>query len=60
MIRFYKAGLREDGAALYALEIDGKVLRRDLTIDEVVRAINSRDETSLAQEHGTGRDHNGE
>ena len=50
MIRFYRT--RVDGDVwLYAMEIDGEVVARDLTIDQVVEAINRRDEESLGAHH---------
>lgn len=32
-----------DGTALYALEIDGKAIERDIPIDRVIRIIGERD-----------------
>lgn len=50
MIRFYRT--RVDGDVWrYAMEIDGEVVARDLTIDQVVEAINRRDEESLGAYH---------
>ena len=40
-----------DGSPLYRLEIDGRTVRRGLTIDEVIEAINRRDEEKLGQQH---------
>ena len=51
MIRFYRTNSQGDDVWLYAMEIDGKVVARDLTIDQVVEAINRRDEESLGAEH---------
>ena len=50
MIRFYRT--RVDGDVWrYAMEIDGEVVARDLTIDQVVEAINRRDEETLGAYH---------
>lgn len=51
MIRFYRTNGQNDYVWLYAMEIDGKVIARDLTIDQVVEAINRRDEESLGAAH---------
>ena len=50
MIRFYRTSGDSD-VWRYAMEIDGKVIARDLTIDQVVEAINRRDEESLGAAH---------
>lgn len=50
MIRFYRTSGNSD-VWLYAMEIDGEVIARDLTIDQVVEAINRRDEESLGAHH---------
>lgn len=44
MIKFTRQSVRPDGEALYRLEKDGEVLRENITLDEVVRAINRMDE----------------
>ena len=41
---------RADGVKLYRLMIDGVTVREDLTIDEVIEAINRRDEESLRRD----------
>lgn len=51
MIRFYRTNGQGDEVWLYAMEINGEVVARDLTIDQVVEAINRRDEESLGAEH---------
>ena len=51
MIRFYRTNGQNDDVWRYAMEINGKVVARDLTIDQVVEAINRRDEESLGSEH---------
>lgn len=51
MIRFYRTNGQNDDVWRYAMEIDGEVVARDLTIDQVVEAINRRDEESLGTEH---------
>ena len=40
MIKFVRAGTREDGETLYRLERDDVVIRDGITLDEVVEAIN--------------------
>ena len=44
-----------DGSPLYRLEIDGRTVRRGLTIDEVIEAINRRDEEKLGEQHTAAR-----
>jgi len=51
MIRFYRTNCQNDDVWRYAMEIDGEVIARDLTIDQVVEAINRRDEESLGAHH---------
>lgn len=53
MLRFECTGVREDGEKVYRLVINGETVREDLTLDEVVEAINRRDEERLGEEHGT-------
>lgn len=45
-----------DGQLLYKLYIDGKPIREGLTLDEVVEAINRRDEECLGDRHVPGGD----
>ena len=52
MIKFECHAKRPDGERLYRLIIDDKVVREGLTIDDVVEAINRRDEESLGADHG--------
>lgn len=56
-IVFEATGTRADGTRLYRLQIDGVTVREDLTIDEVIEAINSRDEESLRQDVRRSRRH---
>lgn len=51
MIRFYRTNGQNDDVWRYAMEINGKVVARDLTIDQVVEAINRRDEESMGAAH---------
>lgn len=51
MIKFECHAKRPDGERLYRLIIDGEAVRENLTIDDVVRAINARDEKSLGTDH---------
>ena len=52
MIKFECHAKRPDGENLYRLVIDGRVVREGLTIDEVIEAINRRDEERLGEDHG--------
>ena len=52
MIKFECHAKRPDGERLYRLIIDGQVVREGLTIDDVVEAINDRDEDRLSEDHG--------
>ena len=52
MIKFECHARRPDGERLYRLIIDDKVVREGLTIDDVVEAINRRDEERLGEDHG--------
>ena len=40
------------GEALYRLQIGGRTVREDLTIDQVIEAINQQDEERLGEKHG--------
>lgn len=51
-IVFEATDTRADGCKLYRLVIDGRVVREGLTIDEVIEAINRRDEDRLGEDHG--------
>ena len=51
MIKFESCGADPEGGKLYRLIIDGETVREHLTIDDVVRAINARDEKSLGADH---------
>ena len=55
MIKFECHAKRPDGERLYRLIIDGETVREDLTIDDVVRAINARDEARLGMDHAPRR-----
>lgn len=52
MIRFRKYMIRPDGEPLYRMILDGAVVRDELTLEDVIVAINRRDELQLAT---TGR-----
>ena len=60
MIKFECHARRPDGERLYRLIIDDKVVREGLTIDDVARAINRRDEERLGVYYGIGRETHGE
>ena len=51
MIKSEVCGADPEGGKLYRLIIDGKTVREDLPLDEVIRAINARDEESLGADH---------
>ena len=44
MIKFTRQSVRPDGETLYRLEKDGEVLRENITLDDVIYAINRMDE----------------
>lgn len=46
-VKFEKYAVRKDGEALYRLYLDGEPVREGLTLDEVVEAINRRDEETM-------------
>ena len=54
-IVFEATGVRPDGCRLYRLQIDGVTVREGLTIDEVIEAINERDEEKLRRGVRRGR-----
>ena len=52
-LKFEQMGFRiEDGECLYRLVIGGRVVRENLTLDQVIEAINRQDEERLGEEHG--------
>lgn len=53
-VRFEKHGSLPDGEALYRMWLDGDPVREGLTLEEVVEAINRRDEESLGKRHAPG------
>lgn len=53
-VRFEKHGSLPDGEALYRMWLDGDPVREGLTLEEVVEAINRRDEESLGERHVPG------
>jgi hypothetical protein len=53
-VRFEKHGSLPDGEALYRMWLDGDPVREGLTLDEVIRSINCRDEESLDERHVPG------
>lgn len=51
-----KTGVDPDtGEPVYCMKIDGRVVREDLTMDQVIEAINRQDEEGLAKEAETCR-----
>lgn len=54
-IKFTRMGARADGETLYRMEIDGRVTAEGLSLDEVIAAINRRDEEQLGEEHAPGK-----
>ena len=52
-LKFDKTGVDPDtGEPLFRLVINGRTVREDLTMDEVVEAINAQDEERLGEKHG--------
>ena len=52
MIKFEQEGTLPDGEKTYRLVIDGETVSAGLTLDEVIRSINRRDEEQLGEERG--------
>lgn len=46
-VKFEKHGSLPDGEALYRMWLDGDPVREGLTLDEVIRSINRRDEETM-------------
>ena len=59
MIRFEPAGVNEAGEKVWDLVIEGQTARKGLTMDQVVEAINRRDEERLGWDRAPGRDPDG-
>ena len=55
MLKFEQDGVNPDGEKTYRLTIDGRTVSSGLTLDQVVRAINQRDEEKLGETHGPGK-----
>jgi hypothetical protein len=56
-VKFEKYAVRADGEPLYRMRLDDQPVREGLTLDQVILAINRRDEERLGEEHtlqGTG------
>ena len=53
-VRFEKHGSLPDGEALYRMWLDRDPVREGLTLDEVIRSINRRDEEKLGEDHSPG------
>lgn len=51
MIKFEQTGRRPDGEKLYRLVIDGKVVRENMILEEVIVEINRRDFQDLGKRH---------
>lgn len=50
-LKFEQMGFRvDDGERLYRLVIGGRTVRENLTIDQVIEAINAQDEERLGEE----------
>ena len=55
-LKFDKTGVDPDtGEPLFRLVINGRTVREDLTMDEVVEAINAQDEERLGEERSPCR-----
>lgn len=50
-LKFEKYGINKQGDAIYRLVINGRTVRDELTIDQVIETINSQDEERLGWEH---------
>ena len=53
MLKFEQDGTLPGGEKSYRLVIDGKTIAEGLSLDQVIEAINRRDEEQLGEEHGT-------
>ena len=51
MLKFERDGALPDGEKTYRLVIDGVESGAGLTLDQVIRAINNRDEERLGEDH---------
>jgi len=54
MLKFEQDGTLPGGEKSYRLVIDGETIAERLSLDQVIAAINRRDEEKLGEEHGTG------
>lgn len=54
MLKFEQDGTLPGGEKSYRLVIEGDLVAEGLTLDQVIEAINRRDEEKLGEEHGTG------
>ena len=59
MIRFEPAGVNEAGEKIWDLVLDGQTARKGLTMDQVVEAINRRDEERLGWDRAPGGGNDG-
>lgn len=59
MIRFEPAGVNEAGEKVWDLVIEGQTARKGLTMDQVVEAINRRDEERLGWDRAPGGGNDG-
>jgi len=55
MLKFEQDGTLPGGEKSYRLVIDGKTFAEGLSLDQVIAAINRRDEEKLGEEHAPGR-----
>ena len=55
MLKFESDGTLPGGEKSYRLVIEGELVAEGLTLDQVVEAINRRDEEKLGEEHAPGR-----
>ena len=54
MLRFEQDGTLPGGEKSYRLVIDGETIAEGLSLDQVIEAINRRDEEKLGEEHAPG------
>lgn len=55
MLKFERDGTLPGGEKSYRLVIDGETIAERLSLDQVIAAINRRDEEKLGEEHALGR-----
>ncbi len=54
-LKFEQDGTLPGGEKSYRLVIDGETIAEGLSLDQVIEAINRRDEETLGEDHAPGR-----